>query len=87
MTLELRRFNVWDWQGRLYILVESAPVARDVHRNLIKTGASSFATLTGAEAIPGPGAGDYRIPKLGLRVSEIKPLHLPRSADYIRARR
>ena len=72
MERELRRFHAWDEVGRLYILVESAPNAHDVERKLFRAGQTTFKTLTGAEAIAGPVDGQFRIPKLGVRVSIAK---------------
>lgn len=73
MIRELRRFNVWDKEGRLYILVESATHAVDADRRCSKAGPNSVKTLTDADAIPDRLSGGYGIPKLGIRVFTTKP--------------
>jgi hypothetical protein len=73
MNHEVRRFNAWDKEGRLYILVESAPFGRDAEGAFFKAGPATVWTLTGAPVILEPTTGRYRIPKLGVVVSATRP--------------
>jgi len=52
MQREIRIFNAWDGEGRLFILIEAAPHARDVRGELVRAGPPTVETLTGLEAKP-----------------------------------
>jgi hypothetical protein len=71
MIREVRRFNVSDDAGRLFIIVESALYSDDGRGSHLIVGPPRFRTPTGAKAIAGNVAGSYRIPSCGVTAREI----------------
>ena len=72
---DVRRFNVWDHSGRLFVLIESEWDADDIPDGCPQLAATTFRTLNGAEAVADNVKGSYRIPSCGVTVSEMPVAH------------
>ena len=69
MLRELRRFNVKDDYGRLYILCEVATFIQVAGQEMMD-GVPTLMTVSGLEVLPTGTPGQYRVPQVGLTVRE-----------------
>jgi len=70
MLREVRRFNVSDDAGRLFILVESVFYSNDGRGSHFLVGQPTFRTVTGEDAIAENVAGSYLL-SCGVTVREM----------------
>ena len=69
MLRELRRFDVYDDRGRVFILAELATFI-PVDGVEVMDGVPTHYTLHGLEVLPTDPPGEYQIPRLGITVRE-----------------